>query len=273
MKLRGKAGKTLIVVLMLLVPVSAMVAQDAGDAKGETPAKEQEKIIFSYDAPVIKRPGEKRWFFTIGGMYNRKVGNTDTMTANLGTDLIFDNNVSELELLYTTFYGETRGKVIENKGAGSIKYDHYIFPRVEVFIFSRSEYSEAARLDFRNNSGLGAKYVIFKNYFWLMDISAAPVYQYEDYRDRNETYTYRWSFRYRLKITPYKDVTANYVSYYIPKVTDFEHYRLIIDAYLNVKILTNLSLKLGYNHLFNKNALPGTKRYDDTSYVQISLNL
>lgn len=272
-KLRGTAKKALISLLILFSPGYMAFSQDAEDDVGDSPSAKSEKSIFSFEGPVIKSPEEKRWFFNLSGFYIRKLGNTDNLNANLQTDISYNTNLSELEIAYKTFYGKTAGVVNENKGTGVAKYDRYVLPRMEFFAFTQSEYNDVAKLIYRNNSGLGAKFIFFKNYFWRMDVSAAPVYQYEHYLGLEVTNTYRWSFRYRLKVTPFEDITGNIVTFYIPKMGDFEQYRLSIDMYLQVGILAKLSLKLGYSYSFNKNALPDTKRYDYTSYAQIGLTI
>lgn len=259
-----------LIVFFALLP--AVYPQEKGTNTTASPADLWDKV-FSYTSPIKKPPEKKKWFFNLAGLYMRKVGNTDNLNANMQTDINYDDNISELEISYRTFYSETKKKVYENKGTGLLKFDHYIFPRTEFFVFTQSEYSKAAKLSHRSNSGAGAKFNFFKNDYWKMDISAAPIYQYENYNDRDENTNFRWSFRYRIKITPIKDITASFISFYIPEIDDFGIYRFTIDTYISIKLTEYIALKTGYIHDFNKDALPGTKRYDDTTYAQISLNI
>jgi hypothetical protein len=62
-------------------------------------------------------------------------------------------------------------------GPPADKVDHYFLPRLELFIFSQSDYN-VRRNSLPNNSGAGVKLAFFRNAFWKMDASGAPVYQY-----------------------------------------------------------------------------------------------
>ncbi len=263
--------RTIAVLIVLLALRQAPLAQETGDGEQESPPRE--RGLFSYEAPVQKEPEEKRWFLTLSGWYERKTGNTDTLKTNGQADIIFDDNISEFRLGGRIFYGKNAGLVNEHKATGVAKFDHYFLPRFEMFIFSQSDYNIPAKLSYRNNSGVGVKFSFFRNAFWKVDVSAAPVYQYEDYETRDTREEFRWSLRYRVYITPAQPVAASFTAYYIPRMAGWADYRSILDSSISISVTKFIALKAGFLRNYNRNALPGTKRLDDTAYAQVSISL
>lgn len=251
---------------------------DAGAAAKDKKAAENGKKwvwtdIFAFDTPRQKGPDDKKWSFSLGGMFFDKNGNTDSLLANGETNLEFDDNVKNFEIFYQTFYSKVKGDVIENRGNGIVKYDHFLIPRVEFFMFTQHEYNKRLLLKYRNNDGAGLKFVLIRNNYWKLDISGAPVFQYEEYEEKDPKKEKRWSLRFRTRITPFKPISLNYVFFYIPNMTDKENYRYSHDASAVIAMTNILSFKLGYIYMYNNGALPGTGKADTNLYGQISLTL
>ncbi len=240
--------------------------------KPEEPAFSIQKI-FSYKHPQKKGTDEKKWFYTLSGWYSRKTGNTDTLVSNFGTGLKRDDNISDFKVSVAGFYDETDGERNTKKCDGFIKYDRYIIPRIELFVFSKSEYNKMMLLDHRSNSGAGAKYIFVKSEFLKLDLSAALIYQFENYEGERPDADYRWSFRFRAGVYPLKGLEFSYVYFYIPKIDDRKIYRTELETYMSYKINDYLSFKVGYNNQYNREALSGTKKTDENVYAQFSLHL
>ncbi len=264
--------RLLLCIALLCALAGTAPAEENTEAAAEKPAVEKESI-FSYIAPRLKEADKKRWFYTLSGWYERKTGNTNTLRANGQTELLFSDTIAEFLISGRAFYGENRHEMNEDKRDGIIKYDRYLLPRLEFFTFSQSEYNKPARLAYRNNSGMGLKLVFVNNFFWKIDLSGAPLYQYEDFEDKDRTQQMRWSVRYRIHVTPVENVVYDFVCFYIPRVDDPEAYRFNLETVLKIKMATNLSFNAGYIYQYNRNAFPGTQRVDDTFYTQLSLNL
>lgn len=257
-------------ILLAVIPAlqGSLFSQDADNT-----ADSMLQDIFTFVPPEKKAPDEKKWFFSSGGMYNNKTGNTETFTSNYNLSLKYDDSISAFVLSFGGFYGEDHRDVYENKGKGIIKFDHYIIPRVELFIFSQSEYNKPALLYHRNNSGAGAKLLLFHNSLWKTDISAAPVYQYEKYETENATHNPRWSLRYRILITPAEAVQLSMTIFYIPYWNNTADYRRDFDGFVSVDIAPKLQFKAGYINEYNNKAPRGNRKTDTTTYVQIALKL
>ena len=266
-----KRGILILIVLFSLTGSNLFSQSELPEKTGEESSSFWS--FFSVIPAKEKGPDEKKWFFTIGGWYTKNIGNTDNMNTNMETAITYDNNISEFLISYMGFYGEAGGKINERKGSGIMKFDHFIVPRIEIFFFTLSEYNTPARLRHRNNSGAGLKFVFVKNQFMKLDLSGAPVYQYEEYIGEDSTTDPRWSIRGRIRITPIKQLVFSYVYFYIPEIDDAKTYRLDLDTYVSMGISKYLSLKVGYLNKYNKNALLGTKKTDETYYAQLSVKL
>lgn len=252
--------------LLLILCASPLLSRDP------SPSFRSEHL-FSFVPPQKKGPEEKKWSWYLAGWYNRSTGNTDTLKTNAETRLTMDDNISNLTLSYLTFYGKYLGTRNENRGTGMLKFDHYVVSRVELFTYTQSEYNRMALLKYRNNTGAGVKYVFIKNPWWLLDLSGAPVVQYEKYETKGASTDWRWSVRLRSVITPVQGVECNVTWFYIPDMSDIHNYRTSLNAYLNIRIRESLALRLGYLGQHNSNALPGTKKTDRITYAQVGINL
>lgn len=244
----------------------------------ETTKPEDEKAsfslsdVFSYNAPVKKGPDDKIFYYNLSGWYSRLTGNTNTLDSNFSTAFEIDNNISNFIFSLNAFYGKADDETNKNKGAGTIKYDHYVVSRIELFVFSKSEYNRMSLLDHRNNSGAGGKFVFFKSDYLKFDISGAFVYQYENYEGIEPERDYRWSLRGRIVLYPMEGLKLSYVYFYIPKIDSRLHYRTELETYISYKLNSAVSIKAGYTNDYNKDAPPGTKKTDENIYAQVSLD-
>jgi len=139
--------------------------------------------IFEYEHPVKKGEDEKKWSSVIAGSYIRKTGNTDTRRTNYSASIQYDDNITSFKAVFAGFYGETLDIPDENRGSITANYDRYLLWKMELFSYSTSEYNKITGLIHRNESGAGLKYVFIRNRYLLIDLSAAPILQYEKYED------------------------------------------------------------------------------------------
>ncbi|HOO71343.1 MAG TPA: DUF481 domain-containing protein [Spirochaetota bacterium] len=299
--MKGASILSTIIFLTLISLSIPLLAQEAGpelqpparDSAEETAALPNDRpersiasVLFSLDPLKKKGPDEKKITSSISAGLIKNFGNSDVFSINGSASVSYNNGITALSLHYETFYGESGSVLSEHKGQGIINLDHYVHPRIEIFIFSTGEFNEMSRLLFRNNTGAGAKLVIFRNRYWAPDFSAAPVYQYEKYSAQKEEHEARASFRFRLKVTPVDPLLLQFVAFYVPAFDDGENYRFNIDTFLQVKITSftipgvkdtetgcgksGLYLIGGYKREFNNRVPDDTKKLDQTLYFRIS---
>ena len=57
------------------------------------------------------------------------------------------------------------------------------------------------------------------------------------------------------------------------RMAGWRAYRSVLDATLAVSITKLVTLKAGFLRNYNRNALPGTRKLDDTAYAQVAVTL
>jgi hypothetical protein len=270
-----------IIIILFAAGQSAFSAEEtsSSDAAGSAYEENTEKgfsvsDLFSIDDEVLKGDDEKKWFFSATGMYIRKTGNTDSLDSSYSSSLKFDNNVVEVELTGSGSYGETAGERDENKGNALFNFDYYLLSFLEVFTFSMSEYDRVTTLYHRNNTGAGLKLVFFRNEYWKVDLSGAPVYQYEKYIEKDPEKEWRWSLRGRVQILPKSEkFRLVYMYFYVPKVDEYETYRQIHHVYGQINYRKYLAFKAGYKRTYNSEILDDNLKVDTEYYVQAGISL
>jgi hypothetical protein len=172
----------ILILLLFVARNSALAVNEMKSVWENGPEKEAPgfwSTLFSLQPMREKDPDEKRWYLTVGGWYERKLGNTDSMRANGSADLEYKSGIAVLLVSYQQFYSELNGDQFENNISGIIKYDHYLVSYLEYFIFNQAEFNDITGLRLRNGTGTGLKFVFFRNIYWTADISAAPVFEYQ----------------------------------------------------------------------------------------------
>ncbi len=260
--------------LLLFAFASQLHAQGASPDKQEMPWYGR---IFSVYPLVEKKPEEKKWFLSIGGWYEQKWGNTETSRSRGSLDYTYNNGISSINFISRVFYGKYAGIENENNGKAISRIDHFIHPRVEIFLLGINEYDRMAGIEYRTDSGAGAKFVFMRNELLRSDISLAPLFQYENYMvsgDRSES---RLSLRYRFTMTIWR-LTGTLVYFYIPRTTQWKDYRTELVSSLGIKLAdlgltqkNTLNLRLDYIRKYNSRPPEGIKRSDDSLTLQLVL--
>ncbi len=260
----------------LFILISASAAQES--AGGMLLSPPEKNSPFGVDPIIVKSKEQKKLFFELGAGYSLKIGNTNSNDIDASSMIKYNDGLFELLGHAEIHYGDFSGKVSENNFSSFLNLDYYIIPRLEFFIFSKFEYDSISGIVFRNNSGTGLKFVIFKNWFWLMDLSAAPTFQYELRSNNTEIIDPRLSFRYKTSLQPLKTVQFNFILFYIPNMIDFLNYRYDVDTFIKFTLLesltgigTGLYLNIGYKRKFNSMPISGKQKADNNFYTTLSV--
>lgn len=273
----------LIPVLFIIMIIPSFSADPAAEPSGtKTDAADVFKFtdIFQYDMPVKKGDDEKKWYLNISGGYTKKKGNTNTTNTTFGSFIKYDNNHTVLKLNYAGSYGKSEGKVNDNRGTGTGNFDYFLFWRIEFFSYTMSDFNKITKLKHRNGTGAGFKIYLIRNKYLLVDLSGAPILQYEKYEEQPADEKWKWSIRGRAELFPFNDdFTIRYYAYYIPSIGDKDNYRTIQDVYLYIKAAGTLGIKAGYRTEYNTYDEKSfqdnlkLKRTDSTTYIQASITI
>lgn len=259
--------------LLLFSPLAAETDEDSKAAFSIS-------NLFSYVEPVKKGEDEKKWFLNVSGGFTKKEGNTESTNTTYSGFAKYDDDHTVLKLNYSGSYGKLKGVVNDNRGTGTANFDYFIFWRLEFFSYTMSDYNRITLLKHRNGSGAGFKFYFIRNNYLLLDLSGAPIRQYEKYEEQPAEKEWRWSVRGRIELFPFdNNFSVRYYMYYIPAMKDKSNYRTIQDLYLYAKIAGAFGIVAGYRREFNtydKKSFqenPSLKRADSTTYIQGSITL
>jgi len=273
MKSRNNKLFIVISILLLSLPIAADTVKDDGNSF-------KLSDLFYYQKPVKKGDDEKKWSLNLSAGYTKNAGNTDLTSTTYGFFLKFNDNISVLKLNYYGSYGKLKETVIENKGTATLNYDYFLFWRIEFFSYTMSDYNKITLLTHRNGTGAGAKIFIIRNNYLLIDLSGAPIYQYEKYENQSPDEKWKWSIRGRAEIFPFDDsFSVKYCAFYIPSVKSKNNYRTTQDLSIYHKLIGSVSLKAGYRREFNtydKKSFeenPSLKKVDSITYIQAGFNI
>ncbi len=268
-----------MILLSMLVYLPVFSADETLDAgKTDSIKKGAEESPWTVISPELKNPAEKKWKLDLGGWYERKWGNTEAEKINGSFGYVYDSGISSFNMSGRGFFEKTGDEETVNNASGEIKLDHYILKRVELFIFTFSEYDAIADLAYRNNSGGGVKFVFLRNRFLKLDLSGAPVYQYEKYENVSRDHDFRASFRYRLRWNPFESLKFDWVVFYVPKADDFSVYRTSSDSSVKFDLKglpfsreSTIGFRTGYVVKYNSSPAEDTEKMDRTVYAEVSL--
>lgn len=263
---------------LLILSASAFAVETEDAVKEEKSFKLSD--LFLYEKPVKKGDDAKKWFLNLSGGYTKKDGNTDSINTTYSSFIKYDDNHTVLKLVYNGSYGKYAGVVNENKGTGTLNFDYFLFWRIEFFSYTMSDYNKITMLTHRNGTGAGAKFYFIRNEYILVDLSGAPILQYEKYEENPAEKKWKWSIRGRVELFPFDDdFTIRYYAYYIPSMNDKDNYRTIQDFYFYKKLAGALGFKAGYRRDYNTydkrtfEEKPLLRKTDSTIYLQMSLTL
>jgi hypothetical protein len=269
---------------ILLFTITLLISSSSAAETIKESEENEEKFrfpdLFRYNEPVTKSDDEKKWFFTLAGGHTVKNGNTDSTNTTYSGSIKYDDYHTVLRLNYSGSYGKLNGLVNENRGTATGNFDYFIFWRIEFFSYTMSDFNKITLLEHRNGTGAGVKLFLIRNNYLLIDLSGAPILQYEKYEENEAVKDWRWSIRGRAELFPFdEDFSVRYFIYYIPVIGDRKKYRTIQDLFFSKKIAGSLGIRAGYRREFNtydERAFienPLLKKTDSTTYIQATLSL
>lgn len=271
----GIMKKTIPGALLMIIFFQVNAFSGDGEQAGET---FRVSDIFRYDHPVVKAENEKKWSFNLSGSYTRKEGNTENMRTTYSSAIQYDDNITQFRVAGQGAYGKTSGVKDESRGSASANYDRYLLWHLELFTYTASDYNEITKLVHRNNSGGGLKFVFIHNRYLLVDLSGAPVLQYEKYEHLDRLVDWRWSVRGRLEVFPADEsFTIKCHAYYIQKMNDMNNFRTIQDLSAYKKVIGVVGVRIGYRREYDTHTKeylvqnPLVKKTDSTYYIQASI--
>jgi hypothetical protein len=269
--------KSIIILSLLFILSSIVYGDDNNTIYPE---------IIKTNSVVEKRPNEKVWFVNIGGFFRIGSGNVKEIKSNGNAYVQYNNNIFDFKVNFDFIYNNvyipelSENYVSEDKRITKITADYYILSRLELFSFATNEYDRRKDHLYRNDFAVGAKFVAFRNMYWLLDFSYAPTFQNEKYSNESHTYEARHSLRARTELYFFeKRIKSSCIFYYVP-LYNFTEYRIVLSAYIEIILArlkvtedSNFSFKFEYKREQNPYSPEGVKNIDNLYIMSLQLYL
>ena len=237
--------------------------------------------------PLVKKGvNEKVWYGNIGGFLRISTGNVKEVKSNGNVYGQYNDGILDLKVTFdfvlNNVYIPELGKnyISEDKKITKVTADYFVLNRLELFSFATNEYDRRKNHLYRNDCAVGAKFVVFRNMYWLLDFSYAPTFQHEKYSNEDNRYEARHSLRAKTEVYFFdKRIKTNCIFFYIP-IIDFREYRISLSTYIEIvlsklSITQESSLTFKFEYKFEQNPYcpVGVKKLDNLYVMSLQLYL
>ena len=189
----------------------------------------------------------------------------------------------ELSFGYKVLYSEKSAIINKEEYRANLKFDWKPKHMISPFLLFIAEQKKLKNINLRLSSLAGAKWVYFKSEEKGSEysLSAALTYDMDEYIIENENSTTyeqkditRLSLRPKFKQKLFEGKSKfTWMFFYLPKIDDFDDYRLNSIMSFTTKLTKNLALKIAYTMEYvNKPPVEGTYKKDDLLTLGLKLS-
>lgn len=183
------------------------------------------------------------------------IKNTNSIFKVANKALVQFNNKKELWLFINELnFQKLEGESFVNKGTQHLRYNHRISKKIKMEAFLQAQYDAISEIDFRGLAGLGPRFKLNDNDDYRFYLGTLVMYEYEKASDIVEDRIQkdiRGSAYFSFSLYPTKNLTIISTSYYQPKLSDFEDFRMATETSVLFRIFETLAFKTTLNYNFD----------------------
>jgi len=175
-----------------------------------------------------------------------------------------------------TEFQRIEGNRFANSGVSHIRYNYKIYPRIAWEFFVQAQYNKVSKINFRGLIGTGPRFKLSTSEDYNLYLGTLIMFEKEELDDgvtpvQND---YRGSAYFSFTLYPTSTITIVSTTYYQPKLSQFEDYRISSQSSLLVKMFGNFSFKTTYTFIYDRYPAVGIPKsqYDLSSGVAYSFN-
>jgi hypothetical protein len=208
-------------------------------------------------------------------------GNTAFSILNAGASL---NRIHleqfELELSGRVRWGQNDDEVIANDMQGTVKFDWVPQADLSPFVYASAGRDVIRNLASRLVAGGGAKWTFWRpGEHTKMSSSVAAIVDYENYLldadspGPESVGVGRWSTRLKFDHAFASDATFQHITFWQPRVSDFDDYLLDMSTSVSTKLVAGLSLVIKHSYRHDAVPPPGAVRDDQRLSVVLRVSM
>jgi len=221
--------------------------------------------------------GSDLWKNSVTGSWSLISGNTEQSEYSasaaferkgdlkIGTTLLKD---TEFRIAVSHSRGILSDSLYQHEGVASILFDMMAHQKISPFLLTYWEYDSTAGLESRTEMGAGLKWALGHGF----SISAAALFELEDYVGESKITQVRWSFRPKFKKTFSSGMAMNYMVFFKPIQGNFESYLLEHNVAIEVPTTIKwLTVKVTVEDDYNSHPPEGVKKWDSEANVGVTI--
>ena len=230
--------------------------------------------------PCAAQEPQPRWNVQLELGFNGSLGNSSfSILRTGGRAKHLKTDVAEFELSTLVRYGTSEEKVIANDQRVTTKLDLWPQATWSPFFFVDASRDVIRKLDFRSNGGAGAKYAFWKGESGNASVSAALIWDYQNFHldpdatDPETKSLARWSIRAKGEKTLSETTTIEHATFYQPAWDRTSDFVVTMTTSVSTKVLRDVSLSIEHEFLHDSVPPPGVGPDDQKFSVLLKVTL
>lgn len=212
--------------------------------------------------------------------FNGASGNSSFSVLRTGGSLKhLRTDVAEFEWTALVRYGKNEERVISDDQRTSLKFDWHPQSTFSPFVFVTAARDNIRKIDAKVDGGAGAKWTFLERGESSMSLSAAAVWNYENYQvapgsgEDPSKGSFRGSTRLKFDHKFASGATFGHVTFWQPDVSDLGDYDIEMTNSLSTTLLSRLSLSIEHEYLHDEVPPPGVKKDDQKFAVVLRIRM
>ena len=146
------------------------------------------------------------------------------------------------------------GNKFANSGISHLRYNYKIFPRITWEVFAQAQYNKVSKINFRGLLGTGPRFKLSTSESYNFYLGTLIMYEHEELDDGVTPLQrdFRGSAYFSFSLYPTKNITIISTTYYQPKLSSFEDYRISSQSSLLIKMFEDFAFKTTYTFIFDQ---------------------
>jgi len=254
----------------------------------QRPVLPSRRLLFAIVLAMAAGPSAARcqdppdlWRSSLEFGFTGASGNTSFSILSAGASLNrIHREQFEFEISGRVRWGKNDDEVIANDMQGTVKFDWVPQAAVSPFVYATASRDVIRNLDSRLVAGGGAKWT-----FWRpgedtkVSASVAAIVDYENYileagsPGPESIGVGRWSTRLKFDHTLGSGATFQHVTFWQPRVSDFDDYLLDMSTSISTKLVAGLSLVIKHSYMHDAVPPPGAVRDDQRLSIVLRVSM
>lgn len=168
-------------------------------------------------------------------------------------------------------FQKIEGNKFANSGISHIRYNYKMRPRITWEVFAQAQYNKVSKIDFRGLLGTGPRFKLSSSEDYKFYLGTLLMYEQEELDDGVTPIQrdFRGSAYFSFSLYPTKNVSVISTTYYQPKLSAFEDYRISSQSSLLIKMFEKFAFKTTYTFTYDRFPAVGipNSQYDFSSGV------